>query len=689
MTKSKKKNKKSLNIIKKITDKIVTYDKIIASAIGKNIITESDTAYNNYEIGIGYNNTLESKDYIRKYFIINYMPSYIDKQLIDIIRESCLVGNVIINQYIYCTPHQIQWDKPQIRNKLRVIKDVVESKDDTSVFEYRQKRDEDINIERNIQSLKYYFNAELDYKRTLEEVIIVIEFVGDRKNGMVELSESIDRFKKYCVINEIKLKDTNLLTKEWLSLIVPFKQSIVNDIKNFDSLIPKRVISDDILANFSGFKQGRVGTGRFCMGIDIYSRSPVFYQFKRDPNASENWLIVGETGSGKSYYVKPLLTYFLANNFTVTVMDYEGDEYTPFANYIASGNPDDVKIISMGKGSSIYFDPMEIAELTGDYEVDCDLKENSISYVIAIFRTIQGKDFNKWQEKIVSTAIRNVYTEHGVTDEMNTWKYSKGLTVKDVYEEIKREIDSRELTDEDTNNIKQIEALNIVEMCSVYFEDGESKSGVFKHPMSINELYRAKLIVFQFGMRGATSNSIDPTVLALKQLSVANVSIQISNYCKYVKHGFNVKLWEEYQRWGEVTGSSEIIVNAMTGGRKRGDVNFLITNNLASILDENNNVAKALSQNFQGKVIGRIRDAEIRHEFCRRYELVELQEQLDLIAKSKSSNNYNNLYNHAFVLTINEEKAVVKVKLPTALATSNLFKTGVDVEESKNTEGEV
>ena len=39
----------------------------------------------------------------------------------------------------------------------------------------------------------------------------------------------------------------------------------------------------------------------------------------------------------------------------------------------------------MGKGSNVYFDPMEIGKLTGDSDIDNDLKENSINYTLAIF----------------------------------------------------------------------------------------------------------------------------------------------------------------------------------------------------------------------------------------------------------------------------------------------------------------
>ena len=192
----------------------------------------------------------------------------------------------------------------------------------------------------------------------------------------------------------------------------------------------------------------------------------------------------------------------------------------------------------------------------------------------------------QWEERVISTAIQRMYDSAGVTERKETWHRSKGLRLSMVYDEIKAMVESKELVDSDADNVKHKAAMKLSETSAMYFEPGESKSGTFANPMSANELYKAKFIVFSFGMKGAASSLNDPTILALKQLSVAYVSIQISNYCKYVKRCFNVKVWEEYQRWGEAQGSADIISNVMTGGRKRGDVNFIITNDLASMLDE-------------------------------------------------------------------------------------------------------
>ena len=409
--------------------------------------------------------------------------------------------------------------------------------------------------------------------------------------------------------------------------------------------------------------------------------------------AAENWLISAGTGGGKSYWTKVLLTYLLAENFVVTVMDYEGDEYTNFASYIAEANPNDVRIISMGKGSTTYFDPCEIPRLTGDLDVDADLKEQAFNYILSIFRVIvTGLDgqLTLWEEKVISMAIRRVYESAGVTDDMSTWCRSKGLRLSMVYDEIKYAVESKELVDDDSDNAAHRAAVKIANAASIYFEEGESKYGAFKNPMPAESLYGAKFIIFSFGMKGAGDSTMDPILLALKQLSVASVSIQISNYCKYVKHCFNVKVWEEYQRWGTAKGSAEIITNAMTGGRKRGDVNFIITNDLANILDDSDGMSKKLRQNIQNFAIGRIPDRTVREEFCEMFDLTDSLGALDKIAKAHSYDDSGkgkasgNRFRHSFCIIMdNGKKAVVKAMIPPALNNSRLFKTGVIIDDKK------
>ena len=622
----------------KFKEKLEMYDMIVANLIAGNAIIEPNQHLDNSELAVGFSN-IASETQISKYFMLSQLPDYLQPCIIDLIRSRCITPGIKINFFFYGNPYKINWDSAEMRNKMTIWRQYAdEHSGPIDVFDYRAQRSGELARRRIISSTRYLNEAELDHKRSLIRVAMMIEITARRDDeSILNMVDSIKALKELCAQSDIKIRELRVNMIDWLQTFGVFS---LKQMKEVTGRVAYKILTDDILANFNGYKQGRVGSNGISLGIDVLSGVPVMRKIKANPDAAENWLISAETGGGKSYYVKTLLTYLLADNFVVTVMDYEGDEYLNLANYIKNGNPDDVRIISMGKGSTTYFDPCEIPELTGDPDVDDDLKESAVNYIMSIFRIITcGLEGNltQWEERIISTAIQRMYDCAGVTDDKMTWHRSKGLNLRMVYEELKNMVESKELVDSDSDNIKHRSALRIADAASIYFEEGEAKSGTFKNPMSANELYGAKFIVFSFGMKGAADSLNDPTVLALKQLSVACVSIQVSNYCKYVRKCFNVKVWEEFQRWGEAKGSADIISNAMTGGRKRGDVNFIITNDLGSMLDESNLLSKKLRQNIQNMAIGRIKDRGVREDFCRMFDLQDCELALDRIAKAHAN----------------------------------------------------
>lgn len=673
----------------KWAEKLDMYDMILSNIIAGSAIIEPDVKLESNQIDIGYSSIAQNTQ-ITKYFLIKQLPDYLAPNFIDQIRQSCIHNGVKINFYFYCNPYKINWESAEMKNKLQIWEKYAndQSYGDTQVFKYRANRSDQLAKRRIIESVKYLNQAELDYKRRLLRTMIIVEFSAHRDDdSLIAMSEQIKCYKETCQRQDIKTRELQKDMISYLRQLGPF--SLYEDAQ-IDRKLSRKIFTDDILANFNSYKQGRVGTTGVQMGIDVLQKVPVMRKFKARPTQPENWLIQAETGGGKSYFVKQLLTYLLADGFVVTVMDYEGDEYTNLANYIRAGNPEDVRIIQMGKGSTQYFDPCEIPMLTGDPEVDDDLKDQAIQYILQVFRVIacglEG-EFTQWEERIMQTAIQRMYDNAGVTDAKETWVRQKGLYLRDVYQELKYIVESKEMVDQDNDNIKHKAAIRLQEAAQVYFEPGQSKSQTFANPMPAEDLFKAKFIVFSFGMKGAASTLTDPTILALKQLQVASIAIQIQNYCKYVRHCFNVKVWEEYQRWGQTKGQAEVIQNAMTGGRKRGDVNIIITNDLQAMLDDNNPINERLRQNIQSYAIGRINDKGVRHKFCDKFDLQDCEIALDKIAKAPvqedRSGGQAGKYKHAFCIIMdNGKKAIAKVELPPALKNQKLFETGVDIKSS-------
>lgn len=655
------------------------YEEWIANIIsGGNIPLKYDKELGANSMTVHYNYVETGKGFI-KYFMLDKWPDYLDTRFLDELRESVMRPGVRMNYYIFGEPHQIAWESPEMRNKIDVWKRYTEDANSAvSAFDYRETKAARDQKMRLIRSTLYLNRAELEHKRTMCKVTVTIQIICDKdEDSIVKCNAAVHDLIKKAKLEGLGIREIKLNMIDWLQFFGTFS---LRQSKETTGKIIKKVLTDDIVACTAGFKQGRIGDKGIPIGTDIKRKEAVLYKFKDNPNKPENWLIGAETGGGKSYFMKAILEWMIASGFTVTIMDYEGDEYTPLVDDVLRTSPDKVKLISMGKGSAAYVDPMAIPDLTGDPDIDDDLKETAMNFTVAMFRIIlhgvKGQ-LTIWEDSVISMAIARVYDEYCVTSDKSTWKKSKEITIKDVYECIADMVSSKELLDDTTENVKHKAAMQIVEAGIPYFTEDGAKSGAFKQPIKLDDVQEAKLIVFSFGAKGAAASTTDQTIMALKQLSVANISTQISNYSKYVRKCFNVKVWEEYQRYGEIEGSGEIIANSMTGGRKRGDINFIITNVLTNVLDDTNPINKTLRQNITSYAIGKIRDADVIHQFCSKFQLMELEDEMLKISKA-SSGKKRQKYDHAFCIVFDDGKrAIVRTTLPKRLSESPLFNTGI------------
>lgn len=665
--------------------KLDMYDIIFANLFAGTSIIEPERELDRTHIDIGFSN-IASEKYIIKYFLITGLPDWLDFQLFDSIRRNVMSPGIRINFYTYGEPYKINWESSEMKNRLRIWEGYTkESKEnDLSGLNYRARRKDILAKERILESTMYLNRAELDYRRRLIKTSFMIEVACLRdKESLEYMDDCIKDLKRYCLEKEIKLLELRVNMIDWLQQLWIFS---LRSIKEVYRRVSKKILTDDIVANFSSYKQGRLGEDGIPLGLDVNSGALVLKKFKSNPDAAENILISGGTGSGKSLMTKWLLTWLSTDN-VITIVDYD-DEYKNLANFIYDGNPADAITISMGKGSTSYFDPMEIGELTGDEKIDATLKSDAIKYTMATFNLmIAGVDnvLDKWEESVISTAIKNVYDNNGVTDDRSTWKYSTGCKLEDVYEELKLMVVRQEFVDDNMDNVKHKAAVNALESCKKFFEEGEAYYGTFKSPISIKGIRDANFIVFSFSSNSVASQE-NPVLVGLRQLSVANLTTLISNYCKYVRHSFNVKVWEEFNRFGLVKGSADIIGDAITGGRKRGDINLLITNDLSNILDETNPLSAKLEQNFTGYIIGSIPSDNVREKFCNKFNIQEMIEPLKRIYKANSEQGKRgrlreSQFKHAFCTIMLEtgEKAIIKATLPKEILDSKLFRTGVEI----------
>ena len=466
-----------------------------------------------------------------------------------------------------------------------------------------------------------------------------------------------------------------------LNELSPFKVKLYTDLKEF---IPTQLMTDELLARMNTFRQGVVGYKGDYFGTDIHTGFPVIKKVKPRNDSAENWLITGTTGSGKSFYVKMIILSLLSNNYRGTIMDIEGFEYAPLAEFVSVHSK--VQVLTLAEGCGKYFDPVEIASETGIEDIDEARKMMSTNFTFAIFNVLLKDEYAKFPETkvIINDAITDTYRNAGVTNDSATWHKSKGLTLHDVY----CNVCSYKGVYVGSENARFRDALNvIVGVLSRYFEPNGTNADMFAERVKVEDIIEADLVVCRFNMAGKSENAMESTFVTLMQLSAAQISHQRSIYSKHLGK-YNFKVWEEFQRWGDFEGSDKTIGVAVTGGRKLGDINIIVTNAIKDMLD--NDRFKIL-QNLQSYIIGAIPDSEVRERLCKRINISHLQSEIDLIAKNTAKKinddkmrknkgvEVDSPYSQAFLCYLDRNKvATTKMVVPKCAMETGIFDTGVE-----------
>lgn len=649
--------------------------------------------YNFYSNG---NATMSGKDKINYYYTIDGYPSQIPMGFKEDIRKEARSG-VRISFISTFEPTVIDWASPQMKSKIKTWKSIDEDSEVVTEYNYIENISSMDSTERRKASLVYLADADKRRRRNLFRYRTMIIISGKRGDGF---DKTVAEVQSYCRKNGIIITRVDDQIDTFLRAFSPFSMELGNGILKE---VGSNTIPDEQIARFSSYTQGKIGKNGLMVGTDIYSGYSVYKRVKRKDTDAENILVTGETGSGKSYLLKFLLLQLAGfDDYNGTINDIEGFEYTPFGGFFA--NNDKVIILNMAEGQGCYYDSFEIV-LTGNHKLDEDMFNLSKSFTTSIMKVLIGEELvteNVWASKIVNNAIARAYTDVGVDEyDMSTWEntqnkgglfyvYSK---FKELYEEYfvlaKSSRDDLELYERYKLNEGYLDALDkVVANLSEYFEPlehGGIRNNVFRKKVTLTDIVSAKLVINSFGMAGKSADTIDKTQMALAQLSASNISYIRSVFSK-AQGKFNFKVWEEFQRWGQFPGSANTIKTAITGGRKLGDINFIVTNNVKELLDDDR---FAIFDNTTSFAIGAIASADTRKRLVEQLSVPLLLPDLNSLVTKKgdadsfeSENEVSSIYDKAFLVHLDKSvTTMVKVILPKYISDSNIFKTGVDLED--------
>ena len=626
------------------------------------------------KIGIDFLGTYDN-DNISFYYTIAKLPQEVFVDWRESLRGECKSG-VRITFLDNIRRHYISWESPQMQSRLRILRQVRDESNNKDIDAYNMHKNiKDLSKQNWIEeSLLYLSDADKQRGRALLKSSQLMIISGKRGEDFDDSVKLIEEYAKHIgiVLHRIMYEVPDVL--QYSS---PFNHTVN---RNVVDTTPSYVLTDEILARFNTYTQGTLGVSGVYFGTDIYSKFPVLKKVKPKEDTAENWLITAETGGGKSFFVKALILQLLALGYNGTIMDIEGFEYIPMANFLSHGSK--VQIINMGEGNGKYFDPMEIAAATGVEDIDRDAKQMSTNFTLSLFKVLLGKTFdeNIPMGTVLDDAVSETYKDVGVREDPETWYLSRDLTLFDVYTTLLRLERFRE--DEEYSRAVR----TAIAVLSKYFEEDGTRSALFRDRIRVAEIVDADLVICSFGMAGKSPQSIDEVQLALMQLSAAQLSHQRSIFSKS-RGKFNFKLWEEFQRWGKFPDSDKTLGVALTGGRKLGDVNIIITNVVKELLDDDR---FGVFGNITSFLAGAIGDEKVRYEFCDRLSVPKMKSEMDLLSSVKKDDDEldgrpghsESLYSHAFLCGLDRSKyGIVKMLIPSDVARTDIFKTGVNVQK--------
>ena len=257
----------------------------------------------------------------------------------------------------------------------------------------------------------------------------------------------------------------------------------------------KRGIPTTSLAAMFPFISGALqDPGGIYIGDNEY---PVFVDFfKRDrERVNSNMMVIGKSGSGKTFATKMLLANFAADNTKMFILDPE-KEYSELTENMGG------KTIDVGSSSKGIINPFHIiTSLEGDDE-DAATDDYSIhlQFLEQFFRVIlEGIDTDSFEA--LNSAVIDIYKAKGVdkNSDFNRLKPSEFPIFDDLYAYILKKVDSSK-----SDYHRRI--YMTIETYVKKFATGGRNSNLWNGPTSINT--KENFIVFNFNSLLANKNDM-------------------------------------------------------------------------------------------------------------------------------------------------------------------------------------
>lgn len=430
--------------------------------------------------------------------------------------------------------------------------------------------------------------------------------------------------------------------------------------------LPQLLFTDEDTAAFSTYKsRGLVGGGKgaLLLGMDFRSRLP-FSVNVFGSGAAQVFLLLGKTGSGKTYAAFQAAMSALALGECVTAIDIKGREWFQ----LTAACP--AKVITFDERNPSFVNTLRLDDLDISDGNATELFNTAIRGTVTLFMLAINLQVNEGNpndaEMVIREAVMKMYSLRGV-DPANpaSFKDTKGMT----YAEVLPVLESLQSTTSYTQDQRTMVMLARARL-NAYFGDSGLFSDAFRNEISLADVLESPFVIYEFNKnQGAMTDSLDVIRIFMVQFLDSKKKAMLK-----LRGRFLFCFYEELQRCDQFGNLLEYICGDVTGSRSNNAVIFLLLNSLRVLQGER---ARDIRSNITSFLVGYVEDNDIRtirEEFGKDW----LAGQLELFA------NRQQVYRNCFGAVVDDGvspvmETVFRVSLPEHL--SRKFRTRTIREE--------
>lgn len=365
--------------------------------------------------------------------------------------------------------------------------------------------------------------------------------------------------------------------------------------------LPQLLFTRSNLAAFSPYKsRGLVGGGEtpLLLGIDYRSRLPFAVDIFKTASA-QVFMLLGRTGSGKTYAAFQSAISALALGDYVSAIDVKGREWSRIAGFTSS------KILTFDDKSPNFVNTLRLDDIEVDHETCIEIYNTAVRGTVSLLSLVVNLQPNEGNisdlEMVLREAVFKLYSSHGI-DAENPKSFMKSSNLR--YADLLPILESLASTATYTDAQKKMLVL-ARSRCHAFFGDSGIFAGSLQHEVTLGDVMDSKLVIYELNKnQGAMTDILDPLRVFMIQFLDSKKKAALRK-----RGDFLFCYYEELQRCEQFGSLLEYICADVTGSRSNNAVVFLLLNSLKVLQGQR---AQDIRSNITSHIVGLVAEQDIK-----------------------------------------------------------------------------